>query len=104
VRVLYTHHEALTFSDYTDLETGGTLHAVPGRVYDITPASGRVVPGFPTPWFDFADEETRAAQKGAAAEQLAAESAASEGAGDGEGPAPDGGEPQQQEGGEPQQF
>jgi hypothetical protein len=58
--VLYTHHEPLTFSDYTDLETGGTLHAEPGRVYDIAPASGHVVPGFPVPWFAFADEEAGA--------------------------------------------
>ena len=57
MRVAYTGHEALTFGDYLDLETGKTLHAVPGGVYDIAPASGHVVPGFPVPWFKFADEE-----------------------------------------------
>ena len=57
MRVAYTGHEALTFGDYLDLETGKTLHAVPGGVYDIAPASGHVVPGFPVPWFTFADEE-----------------------------------------------
>lgn len=55
-RAVYTGHEALTFSDYLDLETGKTLYAEPGQVYDIGPASGHVVPGFPVPWFDFAGE------------------------------------------------
>jgi hypothetical protein len=41
----------LTFGDYTDLETGRALRAEPGGVYDIVPASGRVVPEFPEPWF-----------------------------------------------------
>ena len=54
MRAVYTGHEALTFTDYLDLETGKTLHAEPGRMYDIAPASGHVVPGFPVPWFDFA--------------------------------------------------
>jgi hypothetical protein len=56
VRAVYTGHEALTFSDYLDLETGKTLFAEPGGTYDIAPASGHVVPGFPVPWFDFAGE------------------------------------------------
>jgi hypothetical protein len=56
VRVVYTYHEPRTFSDYMDLETGKTLYAVPGATYDVAPASGHVVPGFPVPWFDFADE------------------------------------------------
>ena len=51
MRAIYTGHEALTFSDYTDLDTGRTLHAQPGRMYDVAPASGRVVPQFPEPWF-----------------------------------------------------
>jgi hypothetical protein len=51
VRVAYAGHEALTFSDYIDLEQGRTLYAEPGRVYDIMPASGRVVPEVPEPWF-----------------------------------------------------
>jgi hypothetical protein len=65
VRAVYTGHEALTFSDYLDLNTGKTLYAQPGRTYDIAPASGRVVPGFPVPWFDFAGDETRAAEPSA---------------------------------------
>jgi hypothetical protein len=55
-RAVYTGHEALTFSDYLDLETGKTLYAEPGKMYDIGPASGHVVPGFPVPWFDFGGE------------------------------------------------
>ena len=47
----YTGHEALTFTDYLDLETGKTLHAEPGGTYDVAPASGRVVPEVPEPWF-----------------------------------------------------
>ena len=47
----YNGHEALTFSDYLDLDTGKTLRAEPGGTYDIAPASGRVVPGVPEPWF-----------------------------------------------------
>jgi len=50
-RAIFNGHEALTFSDYTDLATGMTLRAEPGQVYDIAPASGRVVPEFPEPWF-----------------------------------------------------
>jgi hypothetical protein len=51
MRVAYAGHEALTFSDYMDLETGRTLYAEPGGSYDIAPASGRVVPEVPEPWF-----------------------------------------------------
>ena len=60
MRVAYAGHEALTFSDYTDLETGRTLHAEPGGTYDITPASGRVVPEVPEPWFVAVDPEPAA--------------------------------------------
>ena len=51
MRAAYAGHEALTFTDYIDLGTGQTLAAVPGGMYDIAPASGRVVPEFPAPWF-----------------------------------------------------
>ena len=51
MRAVYTGHEALTFTDYLDLDTGKTLHAEPGRVYDITPASGRAAAEVPVPWF-----------------------------------------------------
>lgn len=85
---VYNGHEALTFSDYLDLETGKTLYAEPGRTYDIAPASGHVVPGFPVPWFGFADDEARAAAQ--AAEDEAARLAAESGEpGDGEGSGPD---------------
>jgi hypothetical protein len=47
----YNGHEPLTFTDYLDLGTGKTLHAEPGVVYDVAPASGRVVPDMPEPWF-----------------------------------------------------
>src|SRR5579864_2932571 len=50
-RAAYTGHEALTFTDYLDLETGRTLHAEPGGVYDIAPASGRAAAEVPEPWF-----------------------------------------------------
>lgn len=55
MRVVYVGHEALTFTDYLNLETGQTLSAVPGGVYDIAPASGRVVPEVPEPWFTAAE-------------------------------------------------
>jgi hypothetical protein len=55
VRVAYVGHEALTFTDYIDLKAGKTLHAVPGETYDIAPASGRVVPQLPEPWFVLAE-------------------------------------------------
>lgn len=47
----YSGHEPLTFTDYLDLGTGRTLHAVPGGIYDIIPAGGRAVPDVPWPWF-----------------------------------------------------
>ena len=55
MRVAYVGHEALTFTDYIDLEAGKTLHAVPGGTYDIAPASGRNVPEVPEPSFVAAD-------------------------------------------------
>ena len=62
------------FSDYTDLETGKTLHAEPGGTYDVAPASGRVVPEFPDPWFTPVDPEAwAAAQAAREAGRLAAE-------------------------------
>ena len=51
MRCAYTGHEALTFQDYLDLETGQTLRAEPGGTYDLAPASGHVVPEVPEPWF-----------------------------------------------------
>ena len=47
----FNGQEALVFGDYLDLGTGKTLRAVPGGLYDVAPASGRVVPEFPEPWF-----------------------------------------------------
>ena len=46
-RVRYTGVHAGTLMDYTDLETGRALTAVPGGVYDVAPASGRAVPEMP---------------------------------------------------------
>ena len=83
MRAVYTGHEALTFSDYLDLNTGKTLYAEPGRTYDIAPASGRVVPGFPVPWFDFADDEAQVAEP-------SAEEAGESAAGEDSAPPPDG--------------
>ena len=57
MRAGYNGQEALTFNDYTDLQTGKTLHAVPGGTYDIAPASGHVVPEVPEPWFTLLPEE-----------------------------------------------
>ena len=51
MRAVYTGHEALTFTDYLDLDTGKTLYAMPGRTYDIIPASGRAAAEVPAPWF-----------------------------------------------------
>jgi hypothetical protein len=53
----YTGQEALTFSQYIDTATGKTLHAVPGGVYDITPASGHEVPEIPVPWFEWVEDD-----------------------------------------------
>ena len=51
MRATYTGQEALTFNDYMDLETGKTLFAEPGGVYDIAPASGHNVDDIPASWF-----------------------------------------------------
>ena len=81
MRAAYNGHGTLTFTDYMDLDTGRTLHAELGGVYDIAPASGRVVPEVPEPWFTPVDPEAWAAEQAAReAERLATE-------GD---PAPDG--------------
>ena len=58
MRAAYTGHEALTFNDYVDLDSGQTLTAEPGGVYDIAPASGHAVPDVPEAWFaPVTDEE-----------------------------------------------
>ena len=82
----YNGHEALTFTDYLDLATGKTLHAEPGEVYDVAPASGRVVPDFPDPWFTpvtggVVTGSAGLAGEGAAAEGDAAPGSSDEGAG-----------------------
>jgi hypothetical protein len=61
VRAAYTGHEALTFSQYMDGGTGRTLHAEPGGVYEVTPASGHVVPEIPAAWFVPVDENDQPA-------------------------------------------
>lgn len=60
VRAVYTGTETLTFSQYIDAGTGKTLRAEPGGVYDVTPASGHVVPEIPAAWFVPADSQGRA--------------------------------------------
>jgi hypothetical protein len=67
VRAAYLGHEALTFTDYLDLETGKTLYAEPGEVYDIAPASGRLVDEIPEPWFAAAPQSKAAAKRAATA-------------------------------------
>lgn len=57
MRAAYVGHEALTFNDYLDVDTGRTLLAESGGVYDIIPASGHQVPDFPSPWFVAAESE-----------------------------------------------
>ena len=78
MRAVYTGHEALTFTDYTDLDTGKALRAEPGGTYDIAPASGRVIPEFPEPWFTpvFATGGVVTASAGLAGEGAASPSAA----------------------------
>jgi hypothetical protein len=66
VRAAYTGTEALTFSQYIDLDTGKTLTAEPGGVYDITPASGHAVDDMPEPWFTAA--QPKALEAGPAAD------------------------------------
>jgi len=103
-RAVYTGHETLTFTDYLDGETGRTLTAEPGRVYEVAPASGRLVPDIPAGWFTPADPEEwaakQAAEAEAEAERLAAQTAAAE-SGGGEDAPPDEADEQQPE--EPQQ-
>ena len=53
----YTGQEALTFSQYIDVETGKTLRAEPGGVYEVIPASGHVVPEIPVPWFEWVEDD-----------------------------------------------
>ena len=66
MRAAYSGTEALTFSQYIDLDTGKTLTAEPGGVYDIAPASGHVVDDVPEPWFTAA--EPKALEAGLPAE------------------------------------
>jgi len=73
VRAAYLGHEALTFTDYLDLDTGKTLHAEPGEVYDIAPASGRLVGEIPEPWFVAAEPLSKAAAKREAADKASAD-------------------------------
>ena len=61
MRAAYVHHEALTFSDYIDGETGKTLAAEPGGIYEVMPASGHVVPEIPLPWFVPVDDQDQPA-------------------------------------------
>jgi hypothetical protein len=53
----YTGHETLTFPDYLNLATGKTLTAEPGESYDVSPASGRLVPDIPAALFTVTDED-----------------------------------------------
>jgi hypothetical protein len=57
VHAAYTGQEALTFSQYIDAETGKTLRAEPGGVYEVIPASGHVVPEIPVPWFEWIEDD-----------------------------------------------
>ncbi len=61
MRAAYTGTETLTFSQFIDLETGKTLHAEPGGVYEVIPASGHVVPEIPAGWFVPVDENDQPA-------------------------------------------
>ena len=60
MRAAYTGQEALTFGQYLNGETGKTLTAVPGGVYEVMPASGHVVPEIPAAWFVPVDEQDQA--------------------------------------------
>ena len=57
MRAAYTGTETLTFTQYIDAETGRTLRGEPGGVYEVTAASGHVVPEIPAGWFVPVDEE-----------------------------------------------
>lgn len=69
MKVAYTGHETLTFTDYVDLGTGSTLVAGPGGVYDIAPASGRTVTEVPFPWFVAVQEQEQETPAAAKAEE-----------------------------------
>ncbi len=90
----YTGHEALTFPDYLDLETGQTLHAEPGGTYDVAPASGRVVADLPAGWFTPVAAEDASGEGEAPPEAEAGQPAEGEPAAE-PGEAPDAAEPQQ---------
>ena len=49
MRVAYVGHEALTFTDYIDLETGQTLRAEPGGATTSPPCPGGSSPRSPGP-------------------------------------------------------
>ena len=51
MRVAYVGHEALTFTDYIDLETGQDAPRRTGPGVRHRPRVGRVVPEVPEPWF-----------------------------------------------------
>ena len=57
MHAVYTGQEALTFSQYIDAETGKTLRAEPGGVYEVIPASGHEVPEIPVPWFEWVEDD-----------------------------------------------
>ena len=61
MRAAYTGTETLTFSQYMDGETGRTLAAEPGGIYEVMPASGHIVPEIPTGWFVPVDEQDQPA-------------------------------------------
>jgi len=91
----YNGHEALTFADYLDLGTGRSLRAEPGGTYDVAPASGRVVPEVPEPWFT-------AVSAGATEVQVETVEAVEPGEGEGAPAEGDGApDPGEQEAGEP---
>ena len=91
MRVSYNGQETLTFGDYIDLGTGKTLLAGPGGVYDITPASGRLVDDVPVPWFTALEDQQRDEALAAreAARQAAREQAEQPGGEDGTPPETD---------------
>ncbi len=93
MRAVYTGHETLTFTDYRDEETGRTLTAEPGGIYEVAPAGGRALPEIPVPWFIPLEGDVP---------QVVADVPAEEAEPEAEGPQPEGGE-QQQPGEQPEE-
>jgi hypothetical protein len=66
VRAAFTGSAPLTFMDYIDGETGRTLTAVPGGVYEVVPVAAHPVPEVPPGFVPVEEKPAKAAKSKAA--------------------------------------